>query len=83
MQTAQRLNLVEPLTAVGLFEMVNFAWSTPFLSGLYLPDDSVPDSSVKDRTCVLQPVPQTRRRLMWDDIQGASLVCTTTLLTGK
>ena len=41
--------------------MVNFAsWAIPFLSGLYLPaDDSVPDSSVKDRICVIQPVPQT------------------------
>ena len=59
LHTAKRLYLVEPLTAVGLFEMVNFVWVIPFLSGLYLPDDSVPDSSVKDRICVIQPVPQT------------------------
>ena len=59
MQTAQRMYLVEPLTAVGLFEMVNFVWVIPFLSGLYLPVDYVPDSSVKDRICVIQPVPQT------------------------
>ena len=42
--------------------MVNFAsWAIPFLSGLYLPADaSVPDSSIKDRICVIQPVvPQT------------------------
>ena len=34
MQTAQRIYLVEPLTAVGLFEMVNFIRVISFLSRL-------------------------------------------------
>ena len=34
MQTAQRIYLVEPLTAVGLFEMVNFIWVISFCGTL-------------------------------------------------